>query len=113
MIMMKYYEIPEEVLEKEKRRNKLFDYYGIPYGVFCGGVTPADIRKEDRKKAERYITKKKPIPIELQERLIMHKRQEQIEKDRHDAEMLIIQNKPVPRELEERLLLYKKVEVQK
>lgn len=105
---MKYYEIPKEVLEEEKRRHELFDYYGIPYLNFCAGVTPADIRKEDRKKAERYIRKKKPIPIELQEKLIMHDKQEKIEKDRHDAEMLILQNKPVPRELEERLLSYKK-----
>lgn len=104
---MKYYKIPKDILKEEKRRHELFDYYGIPYGIFCGGVTSADIRKEDRKLAERYIRRKKPIPIELQERLLIHDKQEKIEKDRRVAEMLIIQNKPVPRDLEERLLLYK------
>jgi hypothetical protein len=105
---MKYYEIPEDVLEKEKHRNELYDYYGIPYGIFCGGITPADIRKQDREKAERYIRKKKPIPSELQERLLLHKKNEEIEKDRLEAKMLILQNKPIPREIEERLFSYKK-----
>lgn len=105
---MEYYKIPKEVLEEEKRRCELFDYYGIPYGVFCGGITPADIRKQDREKAERYIRKKKTVPNDLQERLLMHDRQEKVEKDRRDAEMLIIQNKPIPSDLEERLFSYKK-----
>ena len=33
----------QEELNKRKERERIYDYYGIPYGVFDGNSTPKEV----------------------------------------------------------------------
>ena len=64
----------EEQIAETERREKLYDYYGIPYGIFDGdeNVDSIEIEK-DRTEAQILIMQGKEIPKDLEERLLRYK----------------------------------------
>lgn len=68
----------KEQIEETERREKLYDYYGIPYGIFDG--TEHEINNEiekDRTEAQILIMKGEEIPKTLEERLLKYKELEE------------------------------------
>lgn len=64
---------PEERAIEEKR-HKQYDYYGIPYLVFGKKETPKQVEK-DWSEATLLILGDKPIPKDLEQRLLSYKEQ--------------------------------------
>lgn len=67
----------EEQITETERRENLYDYYGIPYGIFDGDekVDSIEIEK-DRTEAQILIMQGKEIPKDLEERLLRYKEQD-------------------------------------
>lgn len=64
--------------EEITARNELFkvyEYYGIPYGIFDSIKIPEDNIERDWSKAVALLAKKEKIPKELENRLLMYKEQ--------------------------------------
>lgn len=67
----------DEQIAETERREKLYDYYGIPYGVFDGEEEIEFIEIEkDRTEAQILIMQGKEIPKDLEERLLRYKEQD-------------------------------------
>ena len=62
-----------EEIERHKEKERLYDYYGIPYGIFDEKVISKQIER-DWSKAIALIAKKKKIPEELEKRLLQYKK---------------------------------------
>ncbi len=62
----------QEELNKRKEREIIYDYYGIPYGVFDGNSTPKEVER-DWSRAISLLAKGEKIPKELEERLLKYK----------------------------------------
>lgn len=62
-----------EEIERHKEKERLYDYYGIPYGIFDEKVISKQIER-DWSKAIALIAKKEKIPEELEERLLQYKK---------------------------------------
>lgn len=68
----------DEQIAETDRREKLYDYYGIPYGVFDGekkNIEESEIEK-DRTEAQILIMQGKEIPHDLEKRLLKYKEEE-------------------------------------
>ena len=67
----------EEQIAETERRENLYEYYGIPYGVFDGEekVDSNEIEK-DRTEAQILIMQGKEIPKDLEERLLRYKKEQ-------------------------------------
>lgn len=63
----------QEEYDERQRREELFDYYGIPYGVFDGGDKLPDNIETDWSKAIALISKGQEIPKDLEIRLLDYK----------------------------------------
>lgn len=67
----------EEQITETERRENLYDYYGIPYGIFDGDEKDDSIEIEkDRTEAQILIMQGKEIPKDLEERLLRYKEQD-------------------------------------
>lgn len=64
----------EEEIKMTEEKEKLYEYYGIPYGVIDGSEKDNDIEK-DRTAAQILIMQGKPIPADLEKRLLEYKEQ--------------------------------------
>ena len=62
----------QEELNKRKERERVYDYYGIPYGVFDENSTPKEVER-DWSRAISLLAKGEKIPKELEERLLKYK----------------------------------------
>lgn len=60
-------------LEQRKERERLYDYYGIPYGIFDGPSIPEQVER-DWSKAIAMIAKNEKIPMDLKQRLLKYKK---------------------------------------
>ena len=62
----------------QRTKEKLYEYYGIPYGVIDGAEKEdEDIEIEkDRTEAQILIMQGKPIPADLEKRLLLYKENE-------------------------------------
>lgn len=68
----------EEEIRMTEEKEKLYEYYGIPYGVIDGIDNPnkeIEIEK-DRTTAQILIMQGKEIPKELEQRLLKYKEEE-------------------------------------
>lgn len=68
----------EEEIRMTEEKEKLYEYYGIPYGVIDGTDNPnkeIEIEK-DRTTAQILIMQGKEIPKELEQRLLQYKEEE-------------------------------------
>ena len=68
----------EEEIKMTEEKEKLYEYYGIPYGVIDGAENPSkkiEIEK-DRTTAQILIMQGKEIPKELEQRLLKYKEEE-------------------------------------
>lgn len=68
----------EEEIRMTEEKEKLYEYYGIPYGVIDGADNPnkeIEIEK-DRTTAQILIMQGKEIPKELEQRLLQYKEEE-------------------------------------
>lgn len=64
----------EEEIKMTEEKEKLYEYYGIPYGVIDGSEEDNDIEIEkDRTTAQILIMQGKPIPADLEKRLLEYK----------------------------------------
>ena len=64
----------EEQIAETERRENLYDYYGIPYGIFDGDEKEDSTEIEkDRTEAQILIMQGKEIPKDLEERLLRYK----------------------------------------
>ena len=68
----------EEEIKMTEAKEKLYEYYGIPYGVIDGSEKEDyDIEIEkDRTAAQILIMQGKPIPADLEKRLLEYKENE-------------------------------------
>ena len=68
----------EEEIKMTETKEKLYEYYGIPYGVIDGAEKEdKDIEIErDRTEAQILIMQGKPIPADLEKRLLQYKENE-------------------------------------
>jgi hypothetical protein len=71
-MMAQIREATKEELLEQKRIEKLYIYYGLPYRVFDEAPIPKDVEM-DWSKASLLITQGKPIPKDLEERLFRYK----------------------------------------
>lgn len=65
----------EEEIKMTEEKEKLYEYYGIPYGVIDGSEKDnKDIEVEkDRTTAQILIMQGKEIPADLEQRLLQYK----------------------------------------
>lgn len=71
-----YLERTQEQIDEQERKFKLYDYYGIPYGILDGGhdCSCMDMQKEiDREDARLLIMQGKEIPRDLEDKLMRYK----------------------------------------
>lgn len=68
----------EEEIKMTEEKEKLYEYYGIPYGVIDGSENDnKDIEIEkDRTSAQILIMQGKEIPKDLEQRLLRYKEEE-------------------------------------
>ncbi len=73
-----YKEQTKEQILVTENREKLYEYYGIPYGIFDNSdKNKKDIKIEkDRTTAQILIMKGEKIPQDLEERLLMYKKKD-------------------------------------
>ena len=65
--------LTQEEYDERQRREELFDYYGIPYGVFDGCDELPDNIETDWSKAIALISKGQKNPRDLEIRLLNYK----------------------------------------
>lgn len=69
----------EQEIKLSIEREKLYDYYGIPYAIFCELNIPKNVDK-DWSEAIVLISQGKPIPKDLEDRLLKYKKEKILEK---------------------------------
>ena len=69
-----YKERTQEDIMEQERRFKLYEYYGIPYGIFDDVDEKSDV-EADREWARHLIMQGLDIPKELEERVLKYKEQ--------------------------------------
>jgi len=72
-----YIERTQEQIEKQERKIQLYEYYGIPYGVFDDGQDSVSQKDIDRAQADLLIEAGRPIPVDLAERLLEYKKDDE------------------------------------
>lgn len=71
-----YKEQTSEQIKKQTEKFRLYDYYGIPYGIFDESqITENNKIESDREKARLMIMKGEDIPKELAEQLLKYKKE--------------------------------------
>ena len=79
-----YKEQTPEQIKKQNEKFRLYDYYGIPYGIFDESETIENNKIEsDREKARLMIMKGEDIPKELAEQLLKYKQETLYNKKNH------------------------------
>ncbi len=63
----------QEEINRREKIHKLYNYYGIPYGIFDEDEVSRAIER-DWNKAMLLIDQDKPVPRDLEERLLKHKK---------------------------------------
>lgn len=70
-----YQEKTQEQLAKQESKFKLYDCYGIPYGILDGDSEHIDMQKElDIEDARLFIMQGKKLPKDLEIRLLGYKK---------------------------------------
>ena len=78
-----YKEQTKEQILITENREKLYEYYGIPYGIFDNSSENIkDIKiEQDRTTAQILIMRGEKIPQDLEERLLMYKKRNKNSKE--------------------------------
>ena len=78
-----YKEQTQEQILITENREKLYEYYGIPYGIFDNSdKNKKDIKIEkDRTIAQILIMRGEKIPQDLEKRLLMYKKRDKNSKE--------------------------------
>lgn len=77
-IFKKSYEDSKKRTAEMERLAKIFDYYGIPFMVFDGPEVAVEVER-DRIEASLLIRGNKPVPKELEERLLSYKKEQNVD----------------------------------